>query len=278
MNKDSHYQTHLTTEECILYCQTGPSGKGDRMLKVCRYEDDYDKFRLGFQKEFELMAPLAKLCPTLPRYYRLITYHNAPGIEMELISGITLDEYLSQKKPVRFKEPAFLLSKDAITHICTQVYHTLSFLYQHGIVYFDLSPKNIIITNNNTFDIKFIDFTFCFHRSCQEIQNYKQYESRYRLETSGRPLAASLTRTMMFFQARLFYTSESSFAQLSRRDLANEHFFFREYFKMYFLHLFENENPDKDILNNDSSCTAPTVEGQLVLLSTYYKNFLSFLK
>lgn len=275
---------HKYTNDCILYTDIDLTSQEVRLIKTCKDKANYEQFRRGFSKEFLSMKNLSSQCPTLPKYYQTGSITNSPAIVMEYISGPTLEEYLSSQSLLPQMEPAFLLSPSAISHICRQIYDTICFLYRHNIVYFDLSPSNIIITNNERFDIKLIDFTFCYDRTLSSEENvrsgYKQYEDPARLQTAGRPLPASITRTMLFFIARLFYINEASFARLTPNELSNENSFFRKNFKSIFKNMFEHPDKTEDILLNDSSCqlSVPSIEKELELLTAYYEHFQSILQ
>ena len=94
--------------------------------------------------------------PALPRIVDILRTENSYCVVMDLIDGLNLEEYV--KKYGGFSE------SEAIK-IGNTILDCLIFLHSKKILYRDLKPSNIMLTNNN--EIKLIDFgiSFSFEKS-----------------------------------------------------------------------------------------------------------------
>lgn len=259
-----------------------------RFIKLCKDTDAFSIYKEAFQKELHDLQDLNERCTCLPAYYASGVYtanhyygstpseiipKGTPFISMEYIEGVSLEAYLEKCNCIG-NQPACLLSPRQLSHICQQVFDTICFLYlERGVVYLDIWPRNIIITNNDTFDIKLIDFTFCYAND-----NGVTRKNEHRLHTQKRPIAAMLARAMMFFVIRLFYRTEKDYD---------------DSFSPKTLHLFENicnghldqlfndvfESPSNDWLIHDACCSPRNnPERHLELINTFHTNLQNRLK
>ena len=121
-----------------------------------------------FQREFSYMKNLKETlgnCSFLPNYfeYGLTPTDKNPFIIMEYLKGETLTKFLASRKNTSLSEPRYLFSHEELQEICNQIYNALRLLAHNNILYFDLSPDNILISyENHRPRIKLIDFTSCY--------------------------------------------------------------------------------------------------------------------
>ncbi len=172
-----------------------------------------DVFFKEFQREFTAMNSLYKnvnnYSDYFPRYMDCCRDSSQPPfILMEYVAGRPLSDYLTSDQPFN-PSPAMRLSNAQLHRICTQVYDMIRILYAHGILYLDLTPENVIITDEHTFSVKLIDFTFCRHTG-QKNQFIKT--SDYHLNTQW-PDSLLLLRSMMLFFTRMFFKNSEDFEQ-----------------------------------------------------------------
>ena len=94
--------------------------------------------------------------PALPRIVDILRTENSYCVVMDLINGLNLEEYVK-------KDGGF--SESEVIKIGSTILNCLVFLHSKKILYRDLKPSNIMLTNNN--EIKLIDFgiSFSFEKS-----------------------------------------------------------------------------------------------------------------
>jgi len=93
-----------------------------------------DRARLRFEREVELAARLEH--PSIARVYDSGVCDGACFYAMELIDGLTLDEYVARRK--LSQRQVLQLMRD----ICLAVCHA----HQRGVIHRDLKPSNILVT------------------------------------------------------------------------------------------------------------------------------------
>lgn len=268
-----------------------------RLIKACTNPEARHIYRNAFQKELNCLQNLNKKASCIPAYYEASIFDSdysygsnttdvipkgTPFISMEYVQGVTLEQYM---KNLNFqgKQPACLLSPRQFSRICQQVYDTICFLYlEKGIAHLDIWPRNIIITNEDTFDIKLIDFTLCYsrdeHKSHQPQNQYIFKKNDHRLHvTIDRPLSATLRRAMMFFVIRLFYASDTDYKSFSPKGLHQFAHTCNGLFDHFFDDVFEspyNEWMLQDACGHD----AKNPKRQLELLTDFHAKFQNRLK
>lgn len=159
-------------------------------------------YRKRFQSELEVMKNLRYEC--IPKYYQA----NSPDhayILMEYIKGQSLSMYLSRHCSA--STPCHILGREDMRVICRQVYDTLFYLYSNNILYLDLTPENIILTDNR-FRLKLVDFTSCYFMHMPEISHTKVSSIHIDLTL---PTEYLLTQLFALFCARLFYRDSRDF-------------------------------------------------------------------
>lgn len=106
-----------------------------------------DSVRRRFERGARGLAALEH--PYICRVFDLDVYRGRPYYRMELISGVSLTEFL-RRKNLDFADRLILFQK-----IC----EALSHAHKVGVVHCDLKPENVLITDNAI--PKLIDFDFC---------------------------------------------------------------------------------------------------------------------
>ena len=159
-------------------------------------------YHTRFQHELEVMKTLR--CGCIPKYYHANSL-NHTYILMEYVKGMSLSRYLSQYCST--STPCQILSRKDMRVICRQVYDTLLYLNENGILYLDLTPENIILTDNR-FHLKLVDFTSCFfkHRPLNSFVKASSIHLELNLPTDY-----LLTQLFALFCARLFYRDRTDF-------------------------------------------------------------------
>lgn len=198
-------------KDCDFYLN-----KETLFYKRCKRPELFTTYAAAFEKEYTLMQMLEEKypdCTYFPSYLHFgLDKKSAPFLCMEYVSGITLEDYLKKCADSDTALPSELLTDWQLHRIVKQVYEALSILYSNGILYFDLSPSNIMITNLKTFEIKLIDFTFCYDLGLSKEENlslsYKRNDSRL---NTGHPLSLQIVNAFLFFFVQLFYTGKQAY-------------------------------------------------------------------
>ena len=120
----------------------------DRVVAVKVLKEEYlanEEFTRRFKNESKAIAILSH--PTIVRVYDVSFGEKLQYIVMEYIDGITLKEYIDQKKTLPWKESV---------HFTVQVLRALQHAHDKGIVHRDIKPQNIMLLSDGT--IKVTDF------------------------------------------------------------------------------------------------------------------------
>lgn len=116
------------------------------------YETALNKeFNIGFQLEHP------NICRTISW---LPTQKFGNSILMEYIDGITLEEFISQKR----------LTENLAYKIINELCDALQYLHSKQIVHRDIKPSNILITHNG-YNVKLIDFSLSDCDSYEILKN-----------------------------------------------------------------------------------------------------------
>ena len=109
-------------------------------IKIIRDElfRDADMLR-RFYAEAHAVAQLSH--PGIVAVYDVSQNENVGYIVMELISGITLKQYIDRKKAVPWKQ---------VVHFSRQIADALQQAHEHGIIHRDIKPMNIMLLQNGT--------------------------------------------------------------------------------------------------------------------------------
>lgn len=187
-----------------------------KFYKRCKRPELFSKYAAAFEKEWLSMRNLQEKYPDLTCFPSYLHYgldkKSAPYICMEYIPGITLEAYLVKHYDPRQPLPADILATWQLRRIMEQVSEMLSVLYSCDILYFDLNPSNMIITNTETFDLTCIDFTFCYDQAISPAENralsYKRNDSRL---NPNHPVSLQIANAMLFFFVQLFYPGKTAY-------------------------------------------------------------------
>ena len=120
----------------------------DRVVAVKILKEEYlanEEFTRRFKNESKAIAILSH--PNIVRVYDVSFGEKLQYIVMEYIDGITLKEYIDQKKALPWKESV---------HFTVQVLRALQHAHDKGIVHRDIKPQNIMLLSDGT--IKVTDF------------------------------------------------------------------------------------------------------------------------
>ena len=120
----------------------------DRTVAVKILRDDFltkDEFVRRFRNESKAIAILNH--PNIVKVLDVGFGEKLQYIVMEYIDGITLKEYLDQRKDIRWKEAV---------HFTVQILRALQHAHDKGIVHRDIKPQNIMLLSDGT--IKVTDF------------------------------------------------------------------------------------------------------------------------
>lgn len=208
-----------SNNECC-FSLTSLSSGNYLFTKTCCRQDKFPAYDYSFRREYNYMKNLEQSFPGcyqryFPHYvsYTLSSLCNRPQIVMEAVHGISLEEILRNSAPRNNTRPYQLLPPSVMAHICQQIYEALVCLYQGGMLYFDLLPENIIVVNQQ-FDIRLIDFTFCFHLGEAHPFGYKILDSQL---DQTIPLPAQPVKAMMLFCTRLFFAGKDAYRNYYRQ-------------------------------------------------------------
>jgi len=120
----------------------------DRIVAVKILRDEFltnDEFVRRFRNESKAIAILNH--PNIVKVLDVGFGERLQYIVMEYIDGITLKEYLDQRKDIRWKEAV---------HFTSQILRALQHAHDKGIVHRDIKPQNIMLLSDGT--IKVTDF------------------------------------------------------------------------------------------------------------------------
>ena len=115
-------------------------------VKIMREEMAKDEeFRRRFCAESHAVAMLSN--PNIVAVYDVSHSDEREYIVMELISGITLKQYMDKKGALDWKE---------VVHFAKQITRALSHAHERGIIHRDIKPQNIMLLRDGT--LKVADF------------------------------------------------------------------------------------------------------------------------
>ncbi len=120
----------------------------DRTVAVKILRDEFltnEEFTRRFRNESKAIAILNH--PNIVKVLDVGFGERLQYIVMEYIDGITLKEYLDQRKDIRWKEAV---------HFTVQILRALQHAHDKGIVHRDIKPQNIMLLSDGT--IKVTDF------------------------------------------------------------------------------------------------------------------------
>ncbi|MBO5797977.1 MAG: serine/threonine protein kinase, partial [Clostridia bacterium] len=120
----------------------------DRVVAVKILKEEFltnEEFTRRFKNESKAIAILSH--PNIVRVYDVSFGERLQYIVMEYVDGITLKEYIDQKKDIPWKEAV---------HFTVQVLRALQHAHDKGIVHRDIKPQNIMLLADGT--IKVTDF------------------------------------------------------------------------------------------------------------------------
>ena len=120
----------------------------DRTVAVKILKDEFannEEFIRRFRNESKAIAILNH--PNIVKVLDVGFGEHLQYIVMEYIDGITLKEYLDQRRDIRWKEAV---------HFTVQILRALQHAHDKGIVHRDIKPQNIMLLSDGT--IKVTDF------------------------------------------------------------------------------------------------------------------------
>jgi eukaryotic-like serine/threonine-protein kinase len=131
-----------------VYRATDTDLKRSVAIKVLPESVATDPDRLArFRREAEVLAALNH--PNIAHIYGVEKSGSATALVMELVEGVTLDEYIGKVKKTG-------LPVDVALPIAKQIADALEAAHEHGIVHRDLKPANIKVRDDGT--VKVLDF------------------------------------------------------------------------------------------------------------------------
>ena len=158
MNEEEKYIGKLLDDRYEILETIGEGGMAlvfralDRRLnryvavKIMREEMAEDEeFRRRFCAESHAVAMLSN--PNIVAVYDVSHSDEREYIVMELISGITLKQYMDKKGALDWKE---------VVHFSKQITRALSHAHERGIIHRDIKPQNIMLLRDGT--LKVADF------------------------------------------------------------------------------------------------------------------------
>ena len=119
-----------------------------RTVAVKMLRDEYaadEEYLRRFRNESRAINALSH--PNIVKIYDVVLDAPNPYLVMEYVSGITLKEYIEQKKPISGKTAA---------NIAGLVLTALQCAHENGIVHRDVKPQNIMVTEKG--EVKVMDF------------------------------------------------------------------------------------------------------------------------
>ena len=120
----------------------------NRYVAIKILKDEYmadDELRRQFHEESQAVAMLSH--PNIMAVYDVSKTEELEYIVMELIDGITLNEYLERRGPLSSKE---------VTVFSTQIAKALEHAHSREIIHRDIKPQNIMLLRDGT--LKVADF------------------------------------------------------------------------------------------------------------------------
>ena len=177
--------------ESLLY--KGMSDRGPVVIKCSLRKDPV--IRRAFLDEYRVMRPLSH--PGIPSYYAMVDHFNlpdrdgqAPALCMEDCSASPLPQ--SDNQMVHAKEytggpqPHLEdLSWPEVISVLDRICDLLAWLLDHGVLYTDLNPSNIILrrlqagqdnADGSRIHVFLVDYTFCYFF----LENpYPEYSLRF---------------------------------------------------------------------------------------------------
>lgn len=120
----------------------------NRLVAIKILKDEFsgdDEFRRRFRAEGENVAMLSH--PNIVQVYDVSSVDNCNFIVMELIDGISLNQYIQSKGILNWKETL---------HFSMQIAQGLEHAHSRGIVHRDIKPHNVMVLKNGS--VKVMDF------------------------------------------------------------------------------------------------------------------------
>ena len=120
----------------------------DRPVAVKVLKDEYlanEEFRRRFKNESKAIAMLSH--PNIVKVYDVSYGERLQYIVMEYVEGITLKEYIEQRRVIPWKEAV---------HFLTQILRALQHAHDRGVVHRDVKPQNVMLLHSG--NIKVTDF------------------------------------------------------------------------------------------------------------------------
>lgn len=120
----------------------------DRIVAIKLLKEEYlsnEEFRRNFKNESKAVAVLNHV--NIVKVYDVCFSDNLQYIVMEYVDGVTLKEYIQNKKVIGWTE---------VVYFALQILKALQHAHDKGIVHRDIKPQNIIILPNGT--LKVTDF------------------------------------------------------------------------------------------------------------------------
>lgn len=120
----------------------------DRPVAVKVLKDEYlanEEFRRRFKNESKAIAMLSH--PNIVKVYDVSYGERLQYIVMEYVEGITLKEYIEQRRVLPWKEAV---------HFLTQILRALQHAHDRGVVHRDVKPQNVMLLHSG--NIKVTDF------------------------------------------------------------------------------------------------------------------------
>lgn len=120
----------------------------EKIVAIKILKDEYlgnKEFIRRFKNESKAIAVLSH--PNIVKVYDVSLGSKIQYIVMEYISGITLKEYMSQQKEIKWNEAV---------HFIQQILKALRHAHEKGVIHRDIKPQNIMLLQDGT--IKVTDF------------------------------------------------------------------------------------------------------------------------
>lgn len=120
----------------------------DRIVAIKILKDEFldnDDFIRRFKNESKAIAVLSH--PNIVKVYDVSFGNQIQYIVMEYIDGITLKEYINDKRTIKWKESL---------HFIIQILQALQHAHEKGIIHRDIKPQNMILLQDGK--IKVTDF------------------------------------------------------------------------------------------------------------------------